>query len=142
MHRLLLAVALLASPAAAQFRFQNNFWVNLHHFVRAEVRRRDYGEKPLLALPESVLQAYAGLAKASLFQDDRLIRINDALALIGVDTLPAAEFVDPAVAAALNTAAPLYRAELWDRHRRANDKWIAAREPLVRRHGAALAKAL
>jgi hypothetical protein len=81
------------------------------------------------------------LANLSLFHRDRLIRINNALALIGPDSLPA-DAVEPAIAAALNSAAPLYRAQLWEQHRRANDQWIAAREPLVRRHAPALAKML
>jgi hypothetical protein len=138
--------------AETQFKFQDNFWVNLHHFVRAEARRRAYGQP--LAMPANgisdaeraawtaAVDAYVDLAKLSLIFDERLTRINNALADQGeVATLPEG-LVELGVLAALNRAAPAYRAHLWPEHRRANEDWIAAVRPLVEQHAAALIKAL
>lgn len=130
-----------AQPADPGFRFQSNFWVNLHHFVRAEARRRNVGEKPVLELPAAALDPYSDLAKAALMFNARLIRINNALASISGDVLPASA-VEPEIAAALNAAAPIYRAKLWDRHRRDNEEWIAAHAPLIQRHASSMIRAL
>ena len=43
--------------AETQFRFQDNFWVNLHLFVRAEARRRAYSQPPVM--PVSALSGTA-----------------------------------------------------------------------------------
>jgi hypothetical protein len=138
--------------AETQFKFQDNFWVNLHHFVRAEARRRAYSQPlvmPASGLSEAeradwtaAVDAYVDLAKLSLIFDERLIRINNALADRGeAATLPEG-LVEPGVLAALNRAAPAYRAHLWPEHRRANEEWIAAVRPLVEQHAPALIKAL
>ncbi|MFY9824350.1 MAG: hypothetical protein WAM82_23440 [Thermoanaerobaculia bacterium] len=138
--------------AETQFRFQDNFWVNLHHFVRAEARRRAYSQPlvmPVSALSEAeradwaaAVDAYVDLAKLSLIFDERLVRINNALAdQAEAKTLPEG-LVEPGVLAALNRAAPIYRTHLWPEHRRANEEWIAAVRPLVEQHSAALTKAL
>jgi hypothetical protein len=138
--------------AETQFKFQDNFWVNLHHFVRAEARRRAYAQPLVLpatgisdaerAAWNAAVDAYVDLAKLSLIFDERLVRINNALADQGeAATLPEG-LVEPGVLAALNRAAPVYRAHLWSEHRRANDEWIAAERPLVEQHAPALIKAL
>jgi hypothetical protein len=141
-----------AQAAEPQFRFQDNFWVNLHHFVRVEARRRAFNAP--LAMPVSTLSeaekaawssavdAYIDLAKLSLIFDERLVRINNALASQGeAATLPEG-LVEPGVLAALNRAAPIYRAHLWPEHRRLNEAWIAATKPLVEQHAPALTRAL
>src|SRR5438552_4270228 len=134
------------------FRFQNNVWVTLHHFVRAESRRRSLGSPvvlPISGVSErervawiKALYAYTGLAGLSLIFDRRLVRINNALAMeTNTESLPLA-IVEPEIVAALNAAAPIYRAHLWDRHRRENEQWIAEFVPLVKQHAAAVTKAL
>lgn len=143
---------LRAAETPAPFRFQNNFWVNLHHFVRTEARRRAFDAPlvmPMSALSEAeratwnaAVDAYADLAKLDLVFDDRLIRINDALASQSeAATLPEG-LVEPGVLAALNRAAPVYRAHLWPEHRRRNEEWIATTRPLVEQHAPALIRAL
>ena len=138
--------------AESQLKFQDNFWVNLHHFVRAEARRRAYGQPlvmPAAGLSEAeragwtaAVDAYVDLAKLSLIFDERLVRINNALADQGeAATLPEG-LVESGGLAALNRAAPAYRAHLWSEHRRANEKWINAVRPLVEEHAPALIKAL
>lgn len=138
--------------AEAQFRFQNNFWVNLHHFVRAEARRRAFNAPlvmPMSSLSEaertawsSALDAYADLAKLDLIFDERLVRINNALASQGEATTLPEGLIEPGVLAALNRAAPVYRAHLWPEHRRLNEEWIAATRPRVAQHALALTRAL
>lgn len=138
--------------AETPFRFQNSFWVNLHHFVRGESHRRAFNAPPLMpvsALSEaeraawtSALDAYAELANLDLVFDERLARINNALATQGeAATLPEG-LVEPGVVAALNRAAPIYRAHLWPEHRRLNEEWIASTRPLVEQHAPALIRAL
>src|SRR5258708_4235859 len=98
----------LPPDGSAAFTFQNNFWVNLHHFVRAESRRRSLGSSLVLttsAFSESeraawtmALDAYLDLAKGSLVFDERLIRINNMLARAdNVGSLPAG-LVEPTIA--------------------------------------------
>jgi hypothetical protein len=142
--------------AASQFRFQDNFWVNLHHFLRAEARRKARMNMnsaapvmPVAALPEeqrktwnAALDSYADLAKLSLIFDERLIRINSALAVVGDVERLSPGTVEPEVVATLNAAAPIYRAQLWDQHWRANEEWIAKFAPLVHKHAASTTKAL
>jgi hypothetical protein len=138
--------------AEPQLRFQDNFWVNLHHFVRAEARRRAFNAPlgmPMSTLSEaeraawsSAVDAYADLAKLSLIFDERLVRINNALAAQGEAAALPEGLVEPGVLAALNRAAPVYRAHLWPEHRRLNEEWIAATRPLVEQHAPALIRAL
>jgi hypothetical protein len=139
---LLVALALPCADAQEYFRFQSNFWVNLHHFVRAEARRRMVGQVPLLpGLPASALEAYSEAAKESLIFDGRLIRINNVLSAVSGDTLPKG-LVELQIEAALKAAAPVYRAALWERHRHDNEAWIDSHAPLIRQHAAAMIRAL
>src|SRR4051794_25022025 len=134
------------------FRFQSNFWVNLHHFVRAEARRRGSGSPVLLPVSNlnqnerivwnSALDVYGELAKASLIFNERLVRINNALAAAeDRPTLPLG-VAEPEIRSALNSAAPIYRAHLWEQHRRDNERWIREFSPIVQRHAASVTSAL
>jgi hypothetical protein len=124
--------------AAAIFTFQNNFWVNLHQFLHAEASRTAAGRA--IQLDAELIEGYAEIAKRDLLRDERLVVINDALSRVDGDTLPAT--IDPAAAAALTRAAPVYRARFRPQHRQINDAWISAMTPLVDRHGPALIAAL
>jgi hypothetical protein len=136
---------------ADSFEFQNNFWVNLHHFVRSEARRKSVGlklELPMEALSDQegpvwakTLDNYADLAKGNVVFDERLVRINKALATVRGDSLPDG-VVEPQTAAALESGAPIYRTHLWDRHRRSNAEWIENFGPIIRQHSASVTKAL
>jgi hypothetical protein len=138
-----------AAQDAPTFVFQNNFWVNLHQFLYAEAGRRQAGRSTMVAdgdeertAWQSALDTYAGLLKRSQVFDSGLVAINDALARIsGGDSL-ADGSIEAAIRTALNHAAPVYRARAWPRHRQANDAWIAAMQPQVDRHAAALTRAL
>jgi len=136
----------------AVFIFQNNFWVNLHHFLRGEARRRSLNlplELPLSKLSvneraawEAALDAYIDLAKRSLLFDAMLVRIDNILARVTDTTALKSNKIDPKIVAALDSAAPIYRAHLWDQHRRANDYWIATYGPAIRQHAVAVKKAI
>jgi hypothetical protein len=138
--------------AEPQFRFQNNIWVNLHHFLRGEARRRSLGQPPALALSglheadraawTAALDAYGDFAKRNLIFDERLVRINNALASQeDADALPAS-LVEPGALTALNRASSIYRKSMWAAHRRMNDEWIGRVRPLVEQHAPALIQAL
>jgi len=95
---LTLAVA-CALPAASQprarsmFVFQNNFWVNLHQFLRGEIYRRRVNA-PLGLDPASLSEAdraawasaldvYTGVSKQDLVFDAEAQRIDNTLAMAG-----------------------------------------------------------
>jgi len=151
----LVAGCLIATqPQAAepQFRFQNNFWVNLHHLLRGDARRRPLNLPPAMKLAQltdaeraawtSSLDAYADVGRRDLLFDAGLVRINSALAqVVSEDTLTAPS-LDPAIVVALNRAAPVYRAHGWARQKKINDDWIAALRPLMDRHASSMAAAL
>ena len=146
------APAQVSTTSSPAFQFQDNFWVNLHHFVRAESHRRRI--RTPLTLPLAVLSgndraawtkaldAYEDLANVSLIYNERLIRINNTLALLPESSPVPSGAIDPAIASALNSAAPIYRGHLWEKHRAENDRWIAEFAPLVQQHAATAIKAL
>jgi hypothetical protein len=144
-----------ATPKSGQddvFVFQNNFWVNLHHFLRGESRRRSLGaplEQPLSELTveergtwESALDAYAGLTKRSLIFDEALVRIDNTLAKSSDAITIQTQAIDRKIVEALNGAAPVYRAHRWVEDRNENERWIAAMGPLIRQRAARVKKSI
>jgi len=138
--------------ADAVFIFQNNFWVNLHHFVRGEAVRRSLNLPPELpaselsaserAAWESAMDVYADLAKRSLIFDTSLVRINNVLARVTDRTTIQSNEIEPKIVAALNGAAPIYRAHRWDEHQRENDRWIAAHASALQQHAPTVKQAI
>jgi hypothetical protein len=136
----------------AVFIFQNNFWINLHHFLRGESRRRSLGnplELPLSALNveeraawEHALDAYSDLTKRSLIFDQSLVKIDNTLATSSDATTIQSEAIDSKITDALNSAAPVYRAHRWEQDRKENERWIAEKSPLIRQHAARVKKAI
>lgn len=116
------------------FVFQDNLWVNLHHFLRVEAWRRGHGrplQLPLAELSsdektawESALDAYQDLAKRPFIFDETLNRMDNALAMQTASTLAATDSVDPKFIAALNQAAPIYRAHWWNQVHSENENWL------------------
>jgi hypothetical protein len=103
----------------------------------ASVLREDERESWMAAL-----DAYTELAKVSLIFDEGLVAINSALATVpDAETLPAGT-AEPAIVAALNAAAPVYREHLWDQHHRENGEWIAKFAPKIEQYAPAITKAL
>ena len=152
------------APAPAQetapiFRMETGeFWVNLHHFLyvlgRAEAGEGDAAREAVSGAPEDARRATQGLSPAegeawaaavSAYAAD--LSRKDAVfdeslpalvaALAAVDDAPTLEGagVDPAVAAVLERAAPIYRKAWWPAHRAANEAWAASLQPLIDAHG-------
>ncbi|HZR26113.1 MAG TPA: hypothetical protein VFA59_21125 [Vicinamibacterales bacterium] len=132
------------------FRFQNNFWVNLHHVVRREARRRVDKQAPTIKLEQlseseraawsSALDAYATLSQKTIFLDPQTIAINNTLTTVPDDGSPDGRGLDPNITSALMRAAPIYRAHYWVAHRQINERWIAAVQSMIAQHGSAMAR--
>ncbi len=155
--RQVLGQRLAASPVDAAvvpaFRFQNNFWVNLHHVLRGEARRRGVGAPPRVRLEElganepaawtAALDIYTRYAGLDLVFDPVLIRLNNALTrAIDDSSLRGLPGLDAPTTRALTMAAPIYRAHYWPAQRQLNEHWIEGVRPLIAAHGAAMADAL
>jgi len=152
----LLLAGFCAPLAAAQtgqrmFVYQNNFWVNLHHFLRGEIYRRS-AKLPLGIDPASLndadqnawssaIEVYTEVAKQGLF-DQAAIHISNTLAMTGDATRLRDDLLDARTTAALNAAAPIFRARLWPARQRDNDAWNAAAKTLTDGHRDAMAAAL
>jgi hypothetical protein len=123
--------------------FQSHFWVNLHHGLRAEARRAGRGEEPRSAGAglsaeeratwDRALEVYRPLAAKSLLFDEGLVRMHAALAQVQGDGLLPPGVVDSELAAALDAAAPIFRAHVWPARRRENERWIEGTRPIVER---------
>jgi hypothetical protein len=153
---IVLAMALQSAPRAVvpAFTFQDNFWVNLHHVLRGEARRRGVGAPARVKLDEltanervawtSALDAYAGFASRSLIFDAPLVRISNALTLVAgeasLDPRPAS--LDQAAARALTMAAPVYRRHYWPAQRELNERWIVGVRAMIAEHGQTMSDAL
>jgi hypothetical protein len=132
--------------AASLFTFHSNPWLNLHHFVRA-VARGEPATAELTAAERQDWDAAVALyreryAQRDLLFDEGMVGIKAVLRR--AETLPslAGLGLDPALAAALERASPVYRRHWWPHHDRANRDWVAALQPLLDAHGPRLARAV
>jgi hypothetical protein len=156
-QRIVLALtftALCILPAAAQppaqsmFVFRNNFWLNLHQFLRGEIYRRGAKLPPGLdattlsdadrARWASAIETYVDVSKHDNLFDDWSIKTHRVLASLGDATVVPDGAIDAAVAAALNAAAPIYRARLWPERRADNERWIASTKDVLEGREAAV----
>jgi hypothetical protein len=146
------AASLEAQPRTVTFVFQNNFWLNLHQFVRGEAYRRSVKAVPGLdpaslgetdrATWNAAVDAYADFAKRDVLFDDELRALNNALvAMRDVAQLPDG-VVSAAATKTLNAAAPIYRAHVWPARQRDNDAWNARAKALIEQYGTAVSAAL
>ena len=141
------------------FRMETaEFWVNLHHFLyvlgRAEAGEADAARQAVAGAPEdarrglerlsaaergawvAAVSAYAAdLSRKDTVFDEALPALVGALA--AVDDAPSLRGagIDPAIAAVLERAAPIYRKAWWPAHRAANEAWAASMRPLIEAHG-------
>lgn len=149
---------------SAIFEFHSGFWLNLHDFLyhQARIRARQLagnsdkaaGTSPGMAdigdlTPEqrrtwtSVLDYYRNTwSKHDLLFDEEMVRIKGRL----VESEAAADLkgsgLPPELVAALESAAPIYRAQWWAEQDHANQAWVEAVTPLVKRYGDTLTKQL
>jgi hypothetical protein len=146
------APASRAQTRQVAFVFQNKFWLNLHQFLRGEIYRQR-AKLPLGIDPASLsetdraawasaIEVYVDVAKGDLIFDESARRIANALAMTGDEVRLPDGLLDARTEAALNAAAPIYRARLWPARQRANEAWNASAKALVERHRAAMVTAL
>jgi hypothetical protein len=150
-----LAVALAVAPvttaqsraqSTALFTFHSNPWVNLHHFVRASAR---VSSPAPAGLSEDEakrwaagIEFYKPFAARNLLTDEGMVEIKGALrGAEGKASLDGIA-IDASLKATLEGLMPIYRKHWWPEHDRANRAWIAAAEPLIARHGAAISQAV
>lgn len=147
------------------FDFYSRFWVNLHHALYAQARRESArpttrsqqskaasGEKNLSLekLSDAERQAWSSAVAAyakrwatrDLQFDTEMVRIKDRLEEIGDSESLQTSGLTPDLVAALERAAPVYRARWWMEDDLANREWIGDVAPLVERLGAQLAREL
>jgi hypothetical protein len=123
------------------FDFHNGFWTNLHHFLLQQSLDQTEGA----SLPETEKTAWAEAVRfyAQRFAGkDRLSRemaaIKNSIEDHEGDAALAAAGLDPGLRAAIEKAAPIYRAHWWPEHSKLNEAWIAAETPLVEKYGPAI----
>jgi hypothetical protein len=150
------------------FAFHSGFWVNLHHLLYEQARRRNRllvaagqlakgrltASTPLAPAEERRWNHAVGYYAAELAGQDLefngdMVRINDRLAELescpeieGQSAARCASGLRPDLVAALEEAAPIYRAHWWPAQDRANRAWIAEVAQLVQEYGAAVSQAL
>jgi hypothetical protein len=134
------------------FVYHNNFWLNLHEFLRGEVYRRSAKPPPAInpsslngserTAWESAIEVYTEVAKHDRVLDEESRRITNALSTTGNAKRLREGLLDARVTNALNRAAPIYRARLWTARQRDNDDWNAWAKALTDRHRTAMAAAL
>jgi hypothetical protein len=142
------------------FEFHSGFWLNLHHTLYQQARLRAGRPTRNLAGTEAPL-ALEGLAEdqqkawqdavgyyaesfatRDLMLDRALVNIKNRLAdLEQAPNLQLSGLRAPLIAA-LEKAAPVYRARWWGEHDRANRGWLESLRPLVDRMGKDLATRL
>jgi hypothetical protein len=150
-----------AQAPTALFEFHSNFWINLHHFLYVTARARKGLDSTAIAAVTSSLTDTAGisrleparraaweaaldyyareLADHDVLFDANLLQLRAALCHVEErDSLPASG-LPPGAAAALQGAAPAYRAAWWSRHDAANRAWIDSIQPMLIKHGANMA---
>ncbi len=154
----------LDTTALPSFEFHSGFWINLHHFLYLQGRLRndpasqakniyvlDDGSSNGMTPAEqkawnAALAVYAAdWSSRDLAHNGIMVLINDRLAelencpeLAGKSAPQCTSGLQPELIAALDEAAPIYRARWWAQQDRENRAWIVAVAPLVRRMGARL----
>jgi len=149
------AAAPAAAPVAAAdpavvsvppFQLRNGFWINLHHVLYQQTIPAAKGEAPpavdLTALGPEERSAWsqalvyyrASIAGHDVFERD-MAHVDYTLADLDDGTVPSRAPLKPELAAALERAAPVYRAHWWPAQARANRFWIAVAVPMVRELG-------
>jgi hypothetical protein len=159
--RTLVALAFLCSTSVSaqerksMFVFQDNFWLNLHQFLRGEVYRRSVKATPGLdtgMLPAAdsgvwnrAIDSYVDLARRHVLFDDLLRTIGNGLAVVGdVNVLPESlnSIIGANTRVALNSVAPIYRTRVWPARQRDNEAWISSAKALLAQHETSMAASL
>lgn len=156
----LLSVLLVAQASDPIFRFETDgFWLNLHHYLyvlgRVEAKMPDITRAAVAGAPADEAEGLTGLStsdqqvwrdavavyaagpsKLDAIFDATLIELTNQLRRASSDQAAAATKIGPAIAVALDRAAPIYRRAWWTRHRDSNRAWLAGIEDPLQRVGA------
>ena len=143
------------------FEFHSGFWLNLHHTLYYQARlRRNPGAAPAFpgtSLPATEQKAWdsaVGYYSEAYAGKDLLVALDLVLIknqlgdfetcedLAGFKKKTCDAGLPKRLTEVLNSAAPVYRAHLWQEHDRANRRWISNVAPLVRRSGVDLSHRL
>jgi hypothetical protein len=149
---LLSTFSAFAQERGELFVFQDNFWLNLHQFLRGEVYRKNVKAPPGLdpmTLNESdrriwnqALESYIGLAKRDLLFDELMRMISNTLAVNG-DRAELPDSLDPVIGAdtraTLNAVGPIYRTQVWPSRQHDNEAWVGSVKTLLAQHQNAMA---
>lgn len=127
------------------FSFHSNAWLNLHHFMRSAARGRPAPET--LSEDERKLWVegvafYKPYTSRDLLFDQGMVDIKNALRGAEGKRDLAGIGIDAELRAMLERLMPLYQKHAWPQNDRDNRAWIAAAQPLVDRHGAAISQAM
>jgi hypothetical protein len=150
---IVITVVMLLSPSfpSAQstttslFSFHSNPWLNLHHFIRVVARgvtaNADLSPAERMAWDTGV-QFYKPYGQRDVLFDEGMVKIAAVLHQAeGKSTLDGFD-LDADLRRTLQQVMPVYQKYWWPEHDRTNREWIAAVQPLVDRHGAAIGQAI
>lgn len=156
--RALLVGLIMTFPILQQpqlFRFEDNFWINLHHFLyvlgRAKASTPDSQRRAVVEAPREVASASLPeadrntwndavmfyertLSKQDAVFDNQLVSITNALSRSN-DALSANNGLDPALGAILDHAAPVYRKYWYPQHAASNARAVRTLNDLLERYG-------
>lgn len=157
---LLSAGSLLAQESQQLFRFQSNFWVNLHdallHFsgTLKACTNSDCADNQWFDLPTpatrkdetewttAIHRYYRYVGTRNPLFDDVLINFSNVLTDIpDLETLGTIHGPEDLLTA-MRQAAPVYRNFLWEPRDRRNKQWISSLEPQLDRYGVELRRQL
>jgi hypothetical protein len=151
------------SPSPIFVFHTDEFWLNLNHFLyvlgRAENKTADATREAVVNAPadqvrgftklsakeqaawREIVTAYAtSFSKKDLVFDESASTVTKALAGAADGKSLKGVAIDPALAALLERAAPIYRKAWWIDQRKSNREWKKMIEPLLAQHGAAILK--
>ena len=142
--RYLRAVLLLIVPCnliAQPFEFYNGFWTNLHHFLlQQSIETTESASLP--AVEKATWTEAVHFYQQRFAAKNRLSRevaaIKNSIEDHDGDATLASSGLDAELRAALEKAAPIYRAHWWPEHAEGNAAWIAAERPLAAKYGPAI----
>jgi len=158
------ALAGMSSPLP-DFRFQSNFWINLHHtlYYQTQVLETVYGLGTAHLAPmeerayeelKRVRGEYAhdwyealriyrvNYASLDFVFSDTMVHIDNALARANGADLPVHRDLPAPLQQALTLAAPAYRSSLWPHHDAGNRAFVAELQTKANRFGPGLARRL
>ena len=134
------------------FEFHNGFWINLHHFLRGEARRKLHPDtKPRVTLVVNLsadeteswngaLDYYGkNFAEKDLLFDQELLPIKNSLSAAEGSSEPSAD-IHAELREVLIRAAPVYKKHWWPEQERANREWILVAQRLLDQFGLRISK--